>query len=71
MLRMVRYWLTPFVALVFASGSFVTNLAAQAAAQKAQPSARRSPKVTADLLNRFPDRFLFGSDTVAPKDAQQ
>lgn len=30
-----------------------------------------STKVTADLLNRFPDRFLFGSDTVAPKDAQQ
>lgn len=43
MSRMVRYWLTPFVALVLASGSFVTNLAAQAAAQKAQPSARRSP----------------------------
>ena len=24
---------------------------------------------TADLLNRYPDRFLFGTDTVAPKDA--
>jgi predicted TIM-barrel fold metal-dependent hydrolase len=24
---------------------------------------------TAKLLNRYPDRFLFGSDTVAPKDA--
>lgn len=24
---------------------------------------------TADLLNRHPDRFLFGTDTVAPKDA--
>jgi glutaminase len=43
MSRMDRYWLTPFVALVLASGSFVTNVAAQAAAKKAQPSARRSP----------------------------
>ena len=25
---------------------------------------------TADLLNRYPDRFLFGTDTVAPKDAK-
>jgi predicted TIM-barrel fold metal-dependent hydrolase len=24
---------------------------------------------TADLINRYPDRFLFGTDTVAPKDA--
>lgn len=24
---------------------------------------------TADLINKYPDRFLFGSDTVAPKDA--
>jgi predicted TIM-barrel fold metal-dependent hydrolase len=24
---------------------------------------------TADLLNKYPDRFLFGTDTVAPKDA--
>ena len=24
---------------------------------------------TADLINRIPDRFLFGTDTVAPKDA--
>ena len=32
----------------------------------ATPEATRR---TADLINRFPDRFLFGSDTVAPKDA--
>jgi len=25
---------------------------------------------TADLLNKYPDRFLFGTDNVAPKDAQ-
>ena len=25
---------------------------------------------TADLINKYPDRFLFGTDTVAPKDAQ-
>ena len=25
---------------------------------------------TADMLNKYPDRFLFGSDVVAPKDAQ-
>jgi predicted TIM-barrel fold metal-dependent hydrolase len=31
-----------------------------------------SPEITrraADLINRFPDRFLFGSDVVAPRDA--
>jgi predicted TIM-barrel fold metal-dependent hydrolase len=27
-------------------------------------------KVTADLINRFPDRFLFGTDEVAPSDQQ-
>jgi hypothetical protein len=27
-----------------------------------------STKITADLLNRYPDRFLFGSDEVAPTD---
>lgn len=27
--------------------------------------------ISADLLNRFPDRFLFGTDEVAPADAQQ
>ena len=27
--------------------------------------------VSADLLNRFPDRFLFGTDEVAPANAQQ
>jgi predicted TIM-barrel fold metal-dependent hydrolase len=26
-------------------------------------------RVSADLINRFPDRFLFGTDAVAPKDA--
>jgi hypothetical protein len=26
---------------------------------------------TADLFNQFPDRFLFGTDTVAPKDPQK
>ena len=34
---------------------------------------RQSPesaKATADLINRHPDRFLFGSDVVAPADAQ-
>jgi hypothetical protein len=25
---------------------------------------------TADMINKYPDRFLFGTDTVAPKDAQ-
>jgi hypothetical protein len=25
---------------------------------------------TADMINKYPDRFLFGSDTVAPKDAK-
>ena len=29
-----------------------------------------SLKATADLINRHPDRFLFGSDVVAPADAQ-
>jgi len=29
-----------------------------------------SVQATADLLNRFPDRFLFGTDNVAPKNAQ-
>jgi len=27
--------------------------------------------VAADLINRYPDRFLFGSDVVAPKSAEQ
>jgi predicted TIM-barrel fold metal-dependent hydrolase len=27
-------------------------------------------KATADMFNRFPDRFLFGTDNVAPKDQQ-
>ena len=33
-----------------------------------------SPEVTrrsADLINRYPDRFLFGSDVVAPRDSTQ
>jgi hypothetical protein len=27
-------------------------------------------KMTADLINRYPDRFLFGTDEVAPADQQ-
>jgi predicted TIM-barrel fold metal-dependent hydrolase len=27
--------------------------------------------ITADLVNRYPDRFLFGTDVVAPSDARQ
>jgi Amidohydrolase len=30
-----------------------------------------SIKVSADLINRFPDRFLFGTDEVAPSDQQK
>jgi predicted TIM-barrel fold metal-dependent hydrolase len=30
-----------------------------------------SLKLMSDLLNRYPDRFLFGTDSVAPKDQQQ
>ncbi|HET9234281.1 MAG TPA: amidohydrolase family protein, partial [Candidatus Eisenbacteria bacterium] len=33
----------------------------------ASPEATRR---TADLINRYPDRFLFGTDTVAPKSAE-
>jgi predicted TIM-barrel fold metal-dependent hydrolase len=29
-----------------------------------------STKATADLINRYPDRFVLGSDVVAPADAQ-
>jgi predicted TIM-barrel fold metal-dependent hydrolase len=29
----------------------------------------RSLKVSADLINRYPDRFLFGTDALAPRDA--
>jgi predicted TIM-barrel fold metal-dependent hydrolase len=29
-----------------------------------------SLKITADLVNRFPDRFLFGTDSLAPKDKE-
>ena len=29
----------------------------------------QSVKVTADLINRYPDRFLFGTDNVAPADS--
>lgn len=28
-------------------------------------------KITADLINRYPDRFLFGTDEVAPKTQDQ
>jgi predicted TIM-barrel fold metal-dependent hydrolase len=30
-----------------------------------------SLKIIADLINRYPERFLFGTDSVAPKDQQQ
>ena len=30
-------------------------------------SPRRSPRRVATMLNRYPDRFLFGTDTVAPR----
>ena len=33
-------------------------------------SSPAATQATADLLNKYPDRFLFGSDTVAPKDAK-
>ena len=29
-----------------------------------------SIRITADLINRYPDRFLFGTDEVAPNDQQ-
>jgi hypothetical protein len=31
-------------------------------------SSPEATKIAADLINRYPDRFLFGSDEVAPKD---
>jgi predicted TIM-barrel fold metal-dependent hydrolase len=31
-------------------------------------SSAEATRKTADVLNRYPDRFLFGTDTVAPKD---
>ena len=31
----------------------------------------KTTKVTAGVINRFPDRFLFGTDTVAPSSQQQ
>jgi len=34
----------------------------------ANPEATR---ITADLINRYPDRFLFGTDEVAPQDQQE
>jgi hypothetical protein len=34
-------------------------------------SSPEATKIAADLLNRYPDRFLFGSDSLAPRDAQQ
>ena len=30
-----------------------------------------TPEATADVINRFPTRFLFGTDTVAPKSQDQ
>jgi hypothetical protein len=32
---------------------------------------RESLKITSDLINSYPDRFLFGTDSVAPKDQQE
>jgi hypothetical protein len=32
-------------------------------------SSPEATKITADLINRYPDRFLFGTDEVAPPDA--
>ena len=34
-------------------------------------STPESIKATADLINRYPDRFLFGTDEVAPTDQKQ
>lgn len=34
-------------------------------------SSPESLKVSADLINRYPDRFLFGTDEVAPSDQQK
>jgi len=34
-------------------------------------SSPESVRITADLINRFPDRFLFGTDEVAPKTQEQ
>ena len=31
-------------------------------------SSPEATRKTAEVLNRYPDRFLFGTDTVAPKD---
>jgi predicted TIM-barrel fold metal-dependent hydrolase len=33
-------------------------------------SSPEAVRLTADLINRFPDRFLFGTDAVAPKDQE-
>ena len=30
-----------------------------------------SLKIVSDVINRYPDRILFGTDSVAPKDQQQ
>jgi hypothetical protein len=34
-------------------------------------SSTEATKITADLINRYPDRFLFGTDEVAPPDQAQ
>jgi hypothetical protein len=34
-------------------------------------SSQEATRITADLLNRYPDRFLFGTDEVAPRDQAQ
>jgi hypothetical protein len=33
-------------------------------------SSPEAVKISADLINRYPDRFLFGTDEVAPSDQQ-
>ena len=33
-------------------------------------SSPEATRLTADLINRFPDRFLFGTDSVAPSDQE-
>jgi hypothetical protein len=34
-------------------------------------SSPEATRITADLINRYPDRFLFGTDEVAPRDQAQ
>jgi predicted TIM-barrel fold metal-dependent hydrolase len=34
-------------------------------------ASEEATRITAELINRYPDRFLFGTDVVAPKDQKQ